>query len=49
VQVHKLQLGEDARCDKNDKDDNNSNEMVERHERFFDEEKKRMVSMRKHE
>lgn len=50
MQVHNLQYGEYARwCDKHDKDNDNSDEMVGSHERFFDNEKKKLISLRKHE
>jgi len=40
VLVHNLHLGEDARCDEHDEDDNNFDEMVGSHERFPDDGKK---------
>ena len=36
MQVHNLQIGEDARCDRHDGNDNNFDEMVGSHERFSD-------------
>ena len=49
MQVHNLQLGEDAHwCDKHDGDDDTSN-MFRSHERFSDEKSKKLISLRKHE
>ena len=50
MQIHNLQLGEDVHwCDKHDEDDDNSDEMVGIHKIFFDVEKKKLISLRKHE
>ena len=50
MQVHNLQYGDDARwCNKHDEDDDNSDEMVGNHEIFSDDEKKKLISLRKPE
>lgn len=47
MQVHKIQLSEGARCDKHDLDDNNFDEMVGSRERFSNDEKEKLISLRK--
>ena len=48
MQVHNLQYGEDAPwCNKNDEDDDKFDEMVGSRKRFSDNEKKKLIYLRK--